>query len=111
MLNDPNELAVFVGAVFPFMIALASLKGSRLAAALAVVGIVLGLVAVVFTQSRGGQLVVGTVFLTYFVSRFGLKGIVAAAVLATPVFLLGEGAPALRRTPPPPDERRFWRTA
>ncbi len=88
-LNDPNELAVFVGAVFPFMIALASLKKTRLRAALAVLGIVLGLVAVVFTQSRGGQLVVGTVCLTYFVSRFGLKGILAAAVLAAPVFLLG----------------------
>jgi O-antigen ligase len=88
-LNDPNELSVFVGVVFPFIIGFATWKRSRLVTGLAVLGIVLGLVAIVFTQSRGGQLVVGTVFAIFFISRFGAKGIIAAAVVAAPVILLG----------------------
>jgi hypothetical protein len=88
-LGDPNELAVFIGAVFPLIIALATWKRSRLVTTASALGIALGLVAVVLTQSRGGQLVVGAVFAIYFVARFGLKGLIAAAVVAAPVILFG----------------------
>jgi hypothetical protein len=95
-LADPNELAVFIGAVIPLLIALLLPTtgpqpfGNRNLALLAVAAALgLFLYAVILSQSRGGQLVVATVFMAYFVARFGKIGLVGACVLALPVLLLG----------------------
>lgn len=89
-LGDPNELAVFVGALLPFLFALNTIVGRKLFTLAVALALALGLYTVVLTGSRGGQLVVLTVFGVYFVRRFGLvKGIIVGAMLALPVVLLG----------------------
>jgi len=97
-LDDPNELSVFIGAIIPLLFALAvpskrtEEMGSgtkTLLVMLALVALGLGIYAVILSQSRGGQLVLGTVFGIYFVSRYRAKGLVMAAVFALPVILLG----------------------
>jgi hypothetical protein len=98
-LNDPNELSVFVGGVIPLLLAVglpfrnAATKRSpqrqKILGFLAVLMVCAGLYAVILSQSRGGQLVIATVFMILFVSRFGKKGIVLAALLALPVLMLG----------------------
>ena len=97
-LDDPNELSVFIGAIFPLLFALGmpskhserigqGAKTVLMTISLAVLG--LGLYAVILSQSRGGQLVLGTVFGIYFVSRYRWKGLVLAVICALPVVLLG----------------------
>lgn len=98
-LGDPNELAVFVGGAIPLLFAVglplrnaASRRGpwaQRVLALVAVAMIALGLYAVILSQSRGGQLVVLTVLMFMFISRFGKKGVVVALLAALPVLLLG----------------------
>ncbi len=98
-LGDPNELSVFIGAVIPLLFAVglpirnpASNRGpgsQKLLGVLAVVMVAVGLYAVILSQSRGGQLVIATVFAFMFVSRFGKKGLVLAMIVALPVLLLG----------------------
>jgi O-antigen ligase len=55
-----------------------------LLAAIAIIG-----VCTVFAQSRGGQLVFLTATGVYFVRRFGFRGMILGAALATPMLLLG----------------------
>jgi len=97
-LGDPNELSVFIGALIPLLFALGmpskynerigqGAKTVLMTFSLAALG--LGLYAVILSQSRGGQLVLGTVFGIYFVSRYRWKGLVLAAICALPVVLLG----------------------
>jgi hypothetical protein len=88
-LNDPNELALVCSVGLPFAFALFERRRS-LGRGLLALG-TLGLVAtcVVYTQSRGGQLVLLAVLATYFVKQFGWKGLVWGAVLGAPVLLLG----------------------
>lgn len=88
-LGDPNELSVFIGAVLPFLFALGMAADRKLRSLFSLLLLGVGLYAVILSQSRGGQLVVGTVFAIYFVMRFGAKGLVGAALLALPVVLLG----------------------
>jgi O-antigen ligase len=98
-LNDPNELSVFLGGMIPLFFALglpfrnaASNRGpsrQKLLAILTVIAVALALYAVILSESRGGQLVIATVFTILFVSRFGKKGLLFAAVAALPVLLLG----------------------
>lgn len=89
-LADPNELAVYIGAVFPLLIALLAASKKWWQTALGVTMLIApGLYAIILTQSRGGQLVVATVFTVYFVSRFGWKGVFGGAIFAVPVILLG----------------------
>lgn len=88
-LNDPNELAVFLGAVIPLLLALAAKVKSK-SFSLVSYAIIGGfLYCVILTQSRGGQLVIGTVMGIYFVLRFGMKGILAGILMALPVVLFG----------------------
>jgi O-antigen ligase len=56
---------------------------------LVVATVVLVGVCVVFTQSRGGQIVFFVVFAVYFANRFGIRGLAIGAVLALPMVLLG----------------------
>jgi len=88
-LGDPNELSVYIGACLPLLLALTTFMKNKAFTlfALAILGVWLW--AVILTQSRGGQLVIGAVFATYFVSRFGAKGVIAGIVMALPVMLLG----------------------
>ncbi len=88
-LGDPNELSVYIGAVIPLLFALGSYikKTSFWILALGILGA--GLYAVILSQSRGGQLTIGVVFMIYFVTRFGAKGIIGAILFALPVLLLG----------------------
>lgn len=88
-LNDPNELAVFLGAVIPLLLALSAQVNKKAFTAFAVSMIGVFLYCVILTQSRGGQLVIGTVMGIYFVLRFGMKGILAGALMALPVVLYG----------------------
>jgi len=97
-LEDPNELSVFIGAIIPLLFALAmpgkhsssmSSGSKTMLVMLALVALGLGIYAVILSQSRGGQLVLGTVFGIYFVSRYRVKGVVMAVVFALPVLLLG----------------------
>jgi hypothetical protein len=88
-LNDPNELAMVCAVGLPFAFALFSrrrgfARGLVLVGALVLIG-----TCIVFTQSRGGQLVYLSVMATYFVRRFGWKGLVAGGLFAVPILLLG----------------------
>ncbi len=88
-LADPNELAVFLGGVLPFLLAAMAVSKSWFSKLLALAAMAVLLYAIILTQSRGGQLVVAVVFAVYFAMRFGVKGVFAAGVLALPVILLG----------------------
>jgi O-antigen ligase len=88
-LGDPNELALALGAAMPLALAFASGPARRRSKVIVAVVIALALVCVVLTGSRGGQLVVLTVFGVYFVRRYGFKGALVGAVLALPVLLFG----------------------
>jgi hypothetical protein len=89
-LGDPNELALELGATTPLCFAFAATRKRKwVTTALSVAALAIGLWCVVLTRSRGGQVVVLTVLGAYFVRRYGWKGLVASAVFALPVILLG----------------------
>lgn len=89
ILQDPNELAMVLAIGLPFAFAFRERKPSlsRTLVLLAIIGIT-G-VCIVFTRSRGGQLVLAAVLATYFVKKRGFRGAIVAAILAAPVLLLG----------------------
>ena len=89
VLRDPNELAMTIACGFALLIGFATARRSRLRSGLAMVATVLVLIALIGTQSRGGQLVFLGVLGVYFVKRFGWKGIALGAVLAMPVMMMG----------------------
>jgi hypothetical protein len=107
-LGDPNELAVHIGVVMPFVVWLVRKrdpapdepdnKGSRrrLALLVAIPLVALGLWTVILTQSRAGQIVITLVVLIIAVRRFGFWSIAAAVPLLVPVLVLSsrEGAEA-----------------
>ena len=88
-LGDPNEFALFIGTSLPFLFALGVLAKKKLLVPILLALLGLCLYAVVVSGSRGGQLVILTVFGVYFVRRYGLKGLVIGAVLALPILLFG----------------------
>ncbi|MBX3221833.1 MAG: O-antigen ligase family protein [Labilithrix sp.] len=88
-LGDPNELSIYVAAVMPLLFAVGAGAKRRLASVASLALVVVGLYAVILTQSRGGQLVVAAVFGIYFVARLGPRGLVAGMMLALPVLLFG----------------------
>lgn len=88
-LNDPNELSVFIAAAIPLLFAIGISRERKLFAVFALGLLGAGLYAIILSQSRGGQLVVGVVFAAYFVMRFGWKGLAFGALFALPVLLLG----------------------
>jgi hypothetical protein len=89
-LEDPNELALTTGIGVPLAFALFQRKKSFLRGVLVVATLGLVGACMVFSQSRGGQLVLLVVLGTYFIRRFGLnKGLIVAVVAAIPVLALG----------------------
>lgn len=89
VLADPNELSLAICIGLPF--AFAFLERRRNSARIALLVIALGMVGActVFSQSRGGQLVMLSVLATYFVRQYGLRGLIACGVAALPMLLLG----------------------
>jgi O-antigen ligase len=89
-LHDPHEVAltVCVGGI-GLLIGFAIRRRRAPSQILMVVGVVLLVATVVFTQSRGGLLVAMMVPGVYIVRRFGLAAIIPAALLAVPVLMLG----------------------
>jgi O-antigen ligase len=88
-LADPNELSVAIGAALSFAFAIHASSKRKLRHVFLIMCIALGVWCVILTGSRGGVLVLLAVFGTYFVRRYGAKGILAAAVFGSPVLLLG----------------------
>jgi O-Antigen ligase len=90
VLQDPNELSLAGAVGLPLAFAFSESRkktvGRRL---VSVLTLVLVLLCAVLTQSRGGQIVVLTVLGAYGFKRFGVKGLVLGAALATPLLLLG----------------------
>jgi hypothetical protein len=89
VLADPNELSLAICIGLPFAFALVERRKN--AARFLLLAVALGLVGTctVFTQSRGGQLVMLSVLGTYFVKRYGLRGMIIAGVAAIPMLLFG----------------------
>ena len=88
-LGDPNELALSLGAAIAFAFAFHATTRSVLRHLVLAVALAVTLYSVVLTGSRGGVLVMLTVFGVYFVRRYGAKGIVLGAVFALPILLFG----------------------
>jgi hypothetical protein len=88
-LGDPNELAVLVGGCLPFLFALNVTLRKKWFTLLMLGLLGLSLWCVVLTGSRGGQLVILTIFGIYFVKRYGMRGLLVGAVFALPVLMLG----------------------
>jgi len=89
ILQDPNELAWAVGLTLPFAFMWYERKRSvpRLLSVLVVVGVTTA--CVIMTKSRSGQLSLPAVVIVYFFRRFGVRGIVVAAILSIPIMVLG----------------------
>jgi hypothetical protein len=100
-LEDPNELAVIIGALVPFLFMFGVkgtnvvdgedvTRGPKRTLTVLLLGVLLfvGLWAVVLTQSRGGQLVLGAAVVTMLVRRYGWWAIVVAVAMTAPVVAL-----------------------
>jgi O-antigen ligase len=88
-LQDPNELALAVGLGIPLALAFYERRKTKTRALLVVATMVGVGVCTVLTRSRGGQLVFLTVMAVPFFRRYGKWGLVAGAVLAAPLLILG----------------------
>jgi hypothetical protein len=87
--EDPNELALLVVGAIPIAFALAERRRSALALALSVLTLAVVALCVIFTQSRGGQMVFAVVLAAYFARKFGLRGLLIALICAVPIVFLG----------------------
>ncbi len=97
-LDDPNEVAVLIGAVVPFLAMFAAKRDgteglgeegrSWGTTILMLLLLGLGLWAMVYTQSRGGQLVLGVVMLMIFVRQYGWWSVLGAVAFVVPIALL-----------------------
>jgi O-antigen ligase len=87
-MEDPNDLAVFVGATFPLaLVLIGSRRGAR---RWLLIGIaLLAGTCVVLTRSRGGQIVVLGVLAVYCWKRFGARGLALGLLGALPILILG----------------------
>jgi O-antigen ligase len=88
-LHDPNELAMTCAVGLPFAFAFFERKRSTTRLLLVIAALALAVTCIVFTQSRGGQLVFFAVMGVYFVRRFGVRGLMLGAIVALPIFFLG----------------------
>lgn len=92
-LDDPNEVAVLVASLLPFLFMFTRTR--RLAAVVvASLLLVIGLWAMVLTQSRGGQLVLGAVVVGVLVRQLGWRSVLLGAVMTLPIVLLSWRADA-----------------
>lgn len=88
-LEDPNELALILVMSLPFALN-ALVQRPGLPTLLLVLAVfVITLPVVIWTASRTGQYAFLVVISVYLVRKIGLKGILAAAILAIPALALG----------------------
>jgi len=95
-LDDPNEVAVVIGALLPFIFMFWANPtkdddaGARRVFALVglAVTLALGLWAMVYTQSRGGQLVLATVVVIMLVRRYGWWSLLGGVLVTLPIVAL-----------------------
>ena len=89
ILQDPNELALAIGMTLPFAFAFAARRRKTSTQILLYVSLIAILICTLLTKSRTGQLVFLSAVGIYVVKRYGWRGIVAGAVMALPVLILG----------------------
>jgi len=89
VLHDPNEVALVVAISLPFAFVFYQRKKTLKRALVVAACVVPVALTVIFSQSRGAQLVFITVFGAYFIKRYGIKGIIVGAILSSPIVLLG----------------------
>ena len=90
VLTDPNELALATSLALPIAFAFFEMKRSATRLLLLLFGVGLVAVEVVFTKSRGGQIVFAVVLGAYFVRKYGIRrGIMIAGAMAIPLVALG----------------------
>ncbi len=91
--QDPNELAWALSLSLPFAFVWfdrrRALGRRTLDIAIIVLVVVACIVCNIMTQSRSGQIALVATLGTFFVRRFGWRGVAAGAVLAIPILLLG----------------------
>ena len=89
-LQDPNEVALAIAAgALSLLIAFMRRSGNPVAKALYLAGIVIVVLTVLETKSRGGQLSVALVFGVYFIRRYGVLALLPAGILGVALLLLG----------------------
>ena len=88
-LEDPNVLSLVTGIGLPIALGFYVRKRTATSLMVMVGALALDAQCAIFSQSRGGQLVVLVVLGTYFVQRVGVRGLILGAALALPVMLLG----------------------
>ncbi len=89
VIEDPNELAMCVSLCVPLLLGLYLLRPSWRNRILLVVGIAAFVLCIVYTKSRGGQLVFLAALGVQFVRRYGVRGALVVALLAAPVVMFG----------------------
>jgi hypothetical protein len=90
VLTDPNELALATSLALPIAFAFFEMKKSGTRLLLLLFGVGLVALEVVYTKSRGGQIVFGVVLGAYFVRKYGIKrGAMIAGMMAVPLLVLG----------------------
>ncbi len=88
-LNDPNELSLAMAIGVPFAFAFLERRRTALRMLLLLLTLALVVPCVIFSQSRGGQLVFLAVIGAYFIKRYGMRGLAIGAIVALPILLLG----------------------
>ena len=89
-LNDPNEVALVIAAGgMSLLIGFMRRRPSALVWIGSLIGITIGAIAVMMTQSRGGQIAMLLVLFVYLVRRYGVWAFVPASALGVPLMLLG----------------------
>ena len=91
--QDPNELAWALSLSLPFAFVWFERRRGlgRRTFDMAIIGLVVVacIVCNIMTKSRSGQIALVATLGTYFIRRFGWKGVVGGGVLAIPILLLG----------------------
>jgi O-antigen ligase len=89
VLKDPNEVSLTIGAALPWLVVRVARKQSigRILTLIVALGVVA--TTIIFTQSRGGILVLLAVIATYSIQKFGWKGALVGGILGAPMLLLG----------------------
>ncbi len=89
ILQDPNEYAMTVALGLPLALSLWSRRRTVERGLLLAGTFLLGIIAVIASASRSGQLVIVAVLAAYFLLRLGPKGLLVVAALAAPAVILG----------------------
>jgi O-antigen ligase len=89
ILEDPNELAWALSMGIPFIFAFYEGRPSRKRLLILVAAIGVTLTCVIMTESRSGQLSLLANLGVYFIRRYRVRGVIAGAVAAIPLLILG----------------------